>query len=529
MAAPAYTEDLTDITLAETTTDWNAYGGGSSGLSASPDLSMQGTNCVDKQITNADKGMLYDSTTAITLGSGDHIFVWIFCGTPGLTDSIQNNGTSVGIGTGTAAFCKYHVEGNDTYGAAGRTGKCYVVDYTNRTTNATPPYRTATGTPGASPSFFGGGLNTTATVKGANLGVDAIRYGTGAYLTAGELISAGDASDNPCTFDGFATQNDNVSNRWGILTNLGGSYELQGTFAIGQNNAGTATLCRFEDSDRNISLVDTFHSASNFTQILIDHASTVCNWTNINITALGTNNPGLIAVQSNNPEFNVTGGTLTNIGTTVLRSNSTMTGVTWRGTDQITQNGATLDGCIIDQNSATAALLSDNPSLTDDCTFISDGTGHAIEITSSGIYSLTGHSYSGYAGSNGSTGNEVIYNNSGGSVTLNVSGGDTPTVRDGAGASTTVNATVTFSLSNVVSGTTLYVEATSGGSLTAGDVMVAATTVTVDPYTANLTANQPFKCVLANASGATKYVPIIFEDTTGSGFSRRIEQQEDGN
>jgi hypothetical protein len=41
--------------------------------------------------------------------------------------------------------------------------------------------------------------------------------------------------------------------------------------------------------------------------------------------------------------------------------------------------------------------------------------------------------------------------NSGKAVVINVSGGDTPTVRNGTGASTTVNNTVTLTLTNLVS------------------------------------------------------------------------------
>ena len=457
MAVPAYTEDLTDIDLAEATTGWAAYGGGGAGLSASPDLAMQGTNCVDKQITNNEKGQVFDNGAGITMAAGDHVFVWLFVATPGLTDTLALRGTHVSIGASIANMCKYHVEGNDTYGAAGRVGRCYPIDHTVYTSNTgSIPYRTQVGTPNGVYQVFGGGLNTTASVKGANLGVDALRYGTGAYLTAGELISAGDASDNPCTFAGFAAQNDLYTNRWGILTDIGGTYELQGRFVIGQNNAKTATLARFEDSDVNIVLVDTVHTAADFTQIVVDHASTVCNWTNINITALGTINPGRVVVNANNPSFTIVGGTWTGIGITTLRSNTSVTSLTWRATAQITQNGATIASCIIDQNNAAAALLSDNPANIQNCQFTSDGSGHAIEFDTPGTYTFTGNTFSGYGA--GATTDAAVYNNSGGLVTLNVAGGgDTPTVRNGAGASTVINNTKNLTL--VVS---------SGGTLLSG-------------------------------------------------------------
>jgi hypothetical protein len=274
---------------------------------------------------------------------------------------------------------QFHVEGSDTYGAQGRVGKCYVVDYHTTAQTGKIPYATSNGTPGATPTYFGFGLKTTATVKGSNFGVDAVRYGTGAYLTAGELLSAGDASDNPATFAGFNAQNDSINNRWGILTSVGGSnYELQGRFVIGQNNSKTATACSFKDSNKNISLVDTVHAASDFTQIILDHADTWVEWDNISITALGQINPGRLVVNSANPEFQYTGGTLTEIGITTLRSNTTADGVTWRACGTVTANGATLANSsifhgskIIDAQDETSY---DN-SPTTEGTF-SGGTGH---------------------------------------------------------------------------------------------------------------------------------------------------------
>lgn len=445
MAAPSYTEDLTDITLAQSTTDYSAYGGGGAGLGTGADFAMQGTLCVDKQITNADKGILYDEGTGITLGTGDHIFQWLFNATPGLADTLENNGASIGIGTGTNAFCKYHVEGSDTYGAQGRVGKCYPVDYTNRTTNATPPYRTAVGSPGATPDHFGGGLNTTATVKGANLGIDACRYGTGAYITAGD-------SGDPATFDGFATQNDAIANRWGILTDIGGSYELQGTFAIGQNNAGTATLAYFEDSDVNIVLADTIHSAIDFTKFVMDHASTEVYWTNVSVTALGTHNPGELSVLNASTVFELTGGVFTGFGTTDLEAACVVVGTTWRSSGQVTGNGASITGATFDNSTAAIALAVDDLDDIDTCVFNSSGTGHAIDL---GTISASqtrdwDHTLTGYAAQGGTAANRAILVNvaSGQTLTINVTAGATePTYYNtGTGTVSVLTAQITIAV-----------------------------------------------------------------------------------
>jgi hypothetical protein len=485
MAAPSYTEDLTDIDLAQALTNWlqiNFAGGGGGALGTGADFAMQGTLCVDRQVTTNERGAMYDNTTGITLGANDHIFQWGFVATPGITDNLATRGAYCIAGTATGALVQFHVEGNDTYGAQGRVGKCYTYRYVNTANTGSIPYRTLTGTPGAtSPRYFGFGIKTTAASKGANVGVDAIRYGTGAYLTAGELISAGDASDNPCTFAGFQAQNDTLSNRWGILTSIGGTnYELQGRFVIGQNNAGTPTLARFSDSDKSINIVDTVHSLTDFTQFIIDHASTRCEWTNINITALGTNNPGRVFVNNANPTFIVVNGTWTGIALTTMRSNTDITGLTWRACGLITMNGGTLADCLVDQHAGTHAILTTNPSDITDTNFISSGTGHGVRCDTTGTFDWDGNTDSGYTGARGSnptsstgSANAMFYNNSGGLITLNViGGGQSPSVRNGAGATTVVNASVPVVIAGVTRGTPVKLIARETlGAVTDGDVL----------------------------------------------------------
>lgn len=443
MAAPTYDTDLSSanggqVTDAETLTGWSAYGGGGAGLDNNADISMQGSFCVAKQITNADKGVYFTGTG--TPAAGDHFFVWLFCGTPGLTDTKQNKGASILIGSSSNAYCQYHVEGNDTYGASGRIAKCYVVDYTNRNTNATPPYRTATGNPGATPSVFGGGLVTTASVKGFNLGVDAIRLGTGAYITAGELIAQGDASDNPATFAGFQSYNDTLANRFGLLTRVGGGYEMQGTFAIGRNAAGTATRCVFLDSDRNIAIVDTEHAAADFNKVVIDHASTYCEWTNISLTALGTTAPGNINQIAGT--FKATGGTWTGLGTISLATSGLLTAVTLRQCGVLSQlSNTAIDGCVFDRSATVASSF---PNAINNCTFSGDGTaspGHAIDfgsITSTGTIVWTntldnGANQSAWEGATQAS-TAGPQTNANAAITCNVSAGQTLTISVGAGA-----------------------------------------------------------------------------------------------
>lgn len=532
MAAPSYTTDLTPIIENITsTTGWTALGGGASGLGVGADFAMQGSNAVDKQITAAEKGMVYNGSA--TLGASDHIFVWLYLATAGLADTLQNRGLTVAIGSATNAYTQFHVEGNDTYGAAGRVGKCYPIRYVNTQNLGGIPYRTNTGSPTTTPSYFGALTNQTATVKGANLGISAIRYGTGAYITAGD-------SGQPITLSGFNALNDAIANRWGILTLVAGSYELQGRFVIGQNNAGTATLAYFDDSDKNIVIANTPHSQTDFTQIIIDHASTIANLTNISITALGTNNRGKFVVNNASTDVNVVGGTWTGMGAISLQANSSINGTTLRQTDAITLNGGTLTNAVIDKNTAAIAVFAGDLNQITGCSFVSDGTGHAIELTTvAASTTMTwNNDLSGYASTDGATGNEAIKvavaDNQ--TLTINVSGGTTPSIYNAStgngavvvSASVPISITVVDGNSNPITDANVRIEQTNGTLIAQG---AASAGTNSNEFSSSYGGSTPLsvRVKVRSSSGGTRYVPVRTGGTiqSSTGLSTTVTMQED--
>jgi hypothetical protein len=556
MAVPSYTEDLTDIDLAESGSTGfvalNISGGGGGAPAFGADLGMQGAGCWDKPCSSAERAIAVNKTPgAGVVAAGVHIFQWGFCATPGITDSLANRGAYVLAGTSTTVFTQFHVEGNETFGAIGRVGKCYAYRYNTTANTGSVPYRTVSGSPGATPTYFGYGLKTTATAKGSNIGMDAVRYGTGAYITAGEIA-------NPATFDGFATENDLVANRWGILTNIGGSYELQGTFAIGQNNAGTATLAYFNDSDVSVSILDTVHSLTDFTKVIIDHASTEVYWTNINFTALGTNNPGQVIVNNASTVVEITGGTWTSIGITTLRAACVVVGLTWRTSALVTANGASLTACTFDRSSASTALSIADLDLLDDCTFVSDATGHAIDLGTISATDTMGWNctltsvaseWSGTAGTTvgvAGTANDAILVNVATSqtLTINVATGATiPTVRNtGAGTVTITAGQVTTTITVVdiddglpIEDANVYLVAGAGGPLTEGDVIIGTSTLTnasgIVTDTRSLASNQPVTGRVRRATVALgtlyKTSKIVGTINSASGLDLTIQMLKD--
>jgi len=146
----------------------------------------------------------------------------------------------------------------------------------------------------------------------------------------------------------------------------------------------------------------------------------------------------------------------TDMSTFIYQSNSTLTNVTYRRCGLVTQAGATFDRCAFEASTNTPALLATNLSLITDCNFISAGTGHAIQIDTTGTYTWTGNTDSGTYGATGTT-DAVIYNNSGGLVTINVSSGDTPTYRNGTSATTVVVVSFTLTLTDIPTGVTITI------------------------------------------------------------------------
>lgn len=97
---------------------------------------------------------------------------------------------------------------------------------------------------------------------------------------------------------------------------------------------------------------------------------------------------------------------------------------------------------IASSTNASGALLIDEDG-TDNISslnFISDGTGHAIYMPTSGTYEFVNFTYDGY-GATGTT-DASVFNDSSGVIIIQVNGGDSPTYRNGAGSTTYIQNSV---------------------------------------------------------------------------------------
>lgn len=451
MAAPSYTTDLQVVNAADSATGWAELTGHGSGAapSATTEAFIHNGTAIDQatgQALGTAAGVEFDYGSNISGWVSGWVFLaWQMFAAPTNIYNWSAGGMRFGVGSTTGNIKFWNALGDDfgnyPYGGWQNT--------------AIDPEVTADATEGSSVAgnyrIFGSLPNMRNKItKGSPHVVDAIRYGRGQLLVIG-----GDVSNGYGTFAGMATANDNATTgRWGLFSYKGGTYAWKGLMSLGSD----ATAVDFRDQNKTITLEDTPRVSSTFNRCEVRNAGSRVDWTSITILGVQTSITGAAPVSPGdfvavaNADINFDGNTFADLGAFTFQSVSTILGTTFRRCGQVTQGGATITGGLFDKSTAASSLLSNNPGALSGITFISDGGNHAIEINTPGTYTLSGHTFSGYAASNGSTGNEVIYNNSGGAVTLNVSDcAGTISYRNGSGASTTVNNTVNLTITANVS------------------------------------------------------------------------------
>lgn len=431
MAIPAYGTDLQPVSLAEDTTGWAEMTGRTSGGAATQEdrAYIQGNYCVSQSTgaaTGRTMGLQYDYGSNISWTSGFVFTVWQYWQAPKAMGAWADGGLRFAVGSAAGAVKLWNTGGNN-YGRNPYGG------WQNFAVDPTFSYDEIIGSPtdGAYRIFCSAPYLLQAVSKGNPHCVDAIRYGRGQIKA-----EYGSTSDGYATFVGMAAANDADSAKWGLFSLQFGSYIWKGLMSL-----GTATnAVDFRDANRNIVIDDTPRAYAAFNRVEIRNTSTRVDWTAINIAPYNASalSKGQFEVVDD-ADVNFNSCTFTDMDTFIFKSNSTVLNTIFRRCALVTQNGAVFNGCTFDQPSGAVGLLSDDLNDIDNTTFVSDGTGHAIELTSAHLgtsKTLTNVFFSGY-GSDG-TSNAAIYNNSGGAVTITITGGDSPTILNGTNASTTI-------------------------------------------------------------------------------------------
>lgn len=446
MAVASYTTDLTTYNDCTSATGWAELS--SMAASAPPDIdtdyAIHGSVCI-----TSDRAKILLSSNAylgagFTLAAGECIFLWHKFLAPNSLATLANGGVRVMIGDSLSIYDGYYVDGSDTYPYGG--WKNYAVDPT------ITPDQTAGNTTGTY-AVVGNGWNlpTQAPSKGNPFATDIIRYGRGQSIFTG-----GDLANGYATFLGYSIINDNpTTGRFGLIQAEGTGYLWKGLMSL-----GTAALpVDMRESNISITIPNTLHVTASFNRLEITHASSNVEFVSVSITSLCIVSRGQFEMIDNALHLDVGGGVYTDMGTFIYQSNATLTGRTFRRCNQVTQGGATFTSCTFDNPSGAVAVNSNALGSITDCTFNSDGTGHAVDL---GTITTTGsltwdNTDNDYAATNGSTGNEtmVVSVDIGVTLTINVSNtASTPTYYNtGLGTVTVVAGAKTLTLTNIPEGT----------------------------------------------------------------------------
>ena len=448
MPVATYDSDLTsanggELTIANNAANWDeSTDGGYDDAGTMVDevnFYIQGVECISAQFTKTGVGTIINiQGTAFTVDTDGAILIWSFWASPSSLTTYANGGVRTLVGNSLGDFYTYKASGSDFSPNPIGGWANYALDPASATIDTT------VGTPDNTWTHVGMAINATAQARGNPHAVDAIRVGRCTL----EVID-GQAGDYG-TFTGMGIFDTSTDQRYALFQKIFGGYKWQGLMSLGT----TATAVDFRASNANIFVENTPQVSSNFNKIEIHNAASNIEWTSISISAQdGVEN--LIAVTASrgifavidNATINKITCTFTDMGTFTYLSNSTLTSTIYRRCNLVTQGGGTFSKCTFDSSNATTAFLVDNLTLVSDTDFVSAGTGHAMELTTTGSYTWIGNTHSGY-GLDGTT-DAVVYNNSGGAITINVNSGNAPTVLNGAGASTIVQSSFTLTLTDI--------------------------------------------------------------------------------
>jgi len=353
---------------------------------------------------------------------------------------------------------------------------------------------------------LGGGFTTTTSIMGSfnNVQIDQIVIGEGIRADAGTI-------GTPNTFETVRAADEDTA-FYGWWSSSNGAVIGKGKLYIGPAT-GTATSV-FNDSAFAVIFADEL-VATGFYEIVTRGTNTDVTWDLANISSANSANARWsLTIDSTTKTFLDTNGVWSGADDLVLNSTTTLTGTSIIDSTRMTQNGATLDGIsIIAANTAdgVAFIESDDPSKIKNSTFtFSDG--HAIEITATGTYAFESNSFTGY-GTTTST-DAVIYNNSGGLVTLNITGtGGLVTYTNGSGASTVVNVSVSIEVNGLTEGSYAVMIGDGGGE--DGNELLSGYANSAGKVTGTFSGSTPQAVIVRARNGGIINAAILEDNGTG--------------
>ena len=466
------TDNQTVIDAADAVTGW---GGGSPSTYAG--FQREGSNCLGDQVGNGYSDQWH------TIASEDYsnrtIFGWCRSGNPHLEAS---DGFGIILGSNTAVNqYSYTVGGSDNWGHFVSGWGGFRLDTANLPTGLRVLAGAAPTLTAITEVGYSMGYNSKANGNADNVFWDQLKWIANGSAA---LSFSGGSAGVPSLFADITTADiaSTAAAAYGILRELVGAKAYEIFYGCEWGHATGSTY--FDDADFQLFVNgggsgDAGMTAGNMDMSLLAGTGTnlfkLNNFTCVNVGTVANWDFSALfeTFELTNGSF-VDGGTFTlpvTGGTSRKLENMSFTNCAQVNLSTCPITGLTFNGT----TDADGAVLA-NRAMTGH-TFNSDGTGHAIYITTPGTYAYDANSFNGY-GANATT-DAVIKNESGGLVTITINGGDTPTYLNVGIATTSVvsSAPVTITVLDDTTGlaiaTTPHVmilNATTKAEITSGAV-----------------------------------------------------------
>lgn len=549
MTAPSYTTNLSTLDQAESNSSWVEFTGTSTNgynynIHGSPQGAdadwpfIQNTYAVTQTCTSTKSGygsLAYDNGSSIGgHGTDGAYFVWQLFANPNFY-SYANDGLQIVIGDAVASFYAWTVGGNDV-------GTGLYLGWQNHVVNTTVTQDDDCGSyAGTGEEIVGAAVRTTTGIgKGEPHCVDVIRYGRG-----DAIFEYGEAADY-CTIAGFATQNDSINNRWGLIQEVAGGFLWKGLMQFGTST----NAVDFRDSDRIIFIQWCPKVTSNFNTIEIVNASSRVDMTNFQFIQLDTTTASDGRwITTNDADVNLDNCSFQDMGTFTFDSNSAILSCTFLRCLQIDPGGGDLSFSDVLESAVTGggstgggALLwndsSDPNTYLNDMTFTKGaGSHHAIEFGTSAptTINLTNMTFTDFSASDQQTTSVLYFPDTGSDVTWTVAHtGTTGTISyyqarvgDTVNISSSVSVTITVKDvdGNLLSGVQTAVYKTSDRTQIMNEDTVSG--VASENYTGSTPVEVEIRC-RKSSSGSTVYKHYSsIQNISGSGLTLDVTLVED--
>lgn len=423
MTAASYTTDLSaqTITAADAAASYaeaTATGWTDAGTTTQPDTDVfiQGTGSATYPLKTGIGAALANAGSPVTVPTDGAYLIWIYHAAPNTLATEANGGMRMIAGDSLAAFIGWKVGGSDTYTYGGwqniACDPAQTKDYTAGAPTEDGVYQ-----------YVGFAFNQTGTVNRGNpMVLDALRYGRCELR-----INGGTSPDAAASFVGAAAQNDNISNRWGLLQAVAGGYLWKGLLTLGYTSA-----VRFTAANAQILIDNTKRVSANFNKIEIRQATSEINWTGISFLALGTASKGRLEVVDD-CDVNISGCTFTGMDTFIFKAASAVLNSIFRACGIITANGANFAGTLFEgyEGAADSSYLvwdvnTDPGALLAGCQFTKGGAAtHAITFGTTSPTDINLPNtvvFSGYNANDGQNDSAVYIARDTGTVTIHYDG-----------------------------------------------------------------------------------------------------------